>query len=200
MVTPTEKTTASFDNSHAGYRTLNLSNYLNNRGTTSYDERACGGFNIWGNSFLSDDLPSFGEEIEFETIPYILQRIGKDKNDNVVCVGQKLTFPKTHLSGINLIAASERCNVGRFLLVCDGSTDGEISIGVSDFWPEAPANFGNRLFVRGNCLHYPKHRQVNMYPSLWTASGSANNILTDTLILPDNPAIHVFAITLEVPQ
>lgn len=191
----------NIDNS-SKFKSVCLDEVLNNRGVTDESDKGDGGINIWGNSFSKNNLPEFGLKASHGKIPFTFQKSAKTGFDNVVCRAQQIKFGPTKISSLHFLAISERSNVAKICITHAGSILEILSVGVSDFWPDAPPNFGNELFLRGKCLHYPKHIQDNMHPSIWYAASNLQNtgIEADGLLLPDNPAIHIFAITLESPQ
>ena len=78
----------------------------------------------------------------------------------------------------------------------DGSIDPEW-LRVSDFWPETPGRFGERESLRCVSLHYPRHVQAPMGPVIWRERVPVpREVPLAAIRFPDNPAIHVFALTL----
>jgi len=179
------------------YRVIGLNDFHNNRGTTHDHEKHLGRLNIWGNSLPREDLPPLGQEYLKDEVPFILSAEPVHGFDNVVCRGQSIPLPSAQVHALHVIGVAERRNVGHFVLSHEGRVTAALEIGFSDFWPEAPANFGNSLIVRMGCLHYPRHRQQNMHPSLWSARAEAGGVPADRLTLPDNPALHLFALTID---
>ena len=176
---------------------VDLRSYFDNRGITSEQNLAVGEFNIWFNSYPAEELPEPGNTVEIGAVPYLFPAPNADGKDNFRCSGQRIGLPLGDYDWIYLLAAAERRSEDFvYLHYADGSTDPEW-LRVSDFWAETPAHFGERHCIRCTCLHYPRHVQRKMGPAIWACRVPVPR-LTElvALRLPDNPAIHIFALTL----
>jgi hypothetical protein len=178
---------------------VDLSRYFNNRGITRHDDLSGGAFNIWGNTFPAEELPG-GPRISSGGLPFRFPAHGP-AGDNLRCAGQLLDLPSGRYDWIYLLAAAERRTEDSALLhYADGSVDPEW-LRVSDFWPQTPCRFGEAESLRCNGLHYPRHVQAPMGPVIWRERVPVPRESPLTAIrFPDNPAIHVFALTLTHEQ
>ncbi|MFL6138264.1 MAG: hypothetical protein ACJ74O_10740 [Frankiaceae bacterium] len=176
---------------------VDVETHFNNRGITAPDQLARGQFNIWDNSFPANELPSPGGTIQLGAIPFRFPAQRPDGADNFRCVGQLIDVPPGAYDWIYLLAASERRSEdAMYLHYADGTVDPEW-LRVSDFWAETPAHFGEQEGLHCTALHYPRHIQRRMGPSIWrTRVPVPRETDLAALHMPDNPAIHVFAITL----
>jgi hypothetical protein len=174
---------------------VDLSSYFDNRGITRRDDLSGGAFNIWSNTFPAGELPS-GPVIISGGLRFRFPDSGP-AGDNLRCTGQLLEVPPGRYEWIYLLAAAERRTEDSVLLhFSDGSVDPEW-LRVSDFWPETPGRFGEQESLRCRSLHYPRHVQAPMGPAIWRERVPVprESVLT-AVRFPDNPAIHVFALTL----
>lgn len=176
---------------------VNLRKYFDNRGITSADQLAEGEFNIWFNSFPADELPPPGSRTVLGSIPFLFPAPNHHHKDNFRCAGQRIELPPGRYDWIYLLAASERRSEDLvYLHYADRSVDPEW-LRVSDFWAETPPRFGEQASLRCTKLHYPRHIQQRMGPTIWrTRVPVPREIELAALHLPDNSAIHIFAITL----
>lgn len=174
---------------------VDLSRYFNNRGITTSDDLAGGAFNIWSNTFPADELPG-GPTVRSGRVPFCFPGQGQG-GDNLRCAGQLIDLPPGRYAWIYLLAAAERRTEDNVLLhYADGAVDPEW-LRVSDFWPQTPARFGERHSLHCHSLHYPRHVQAPMGPAIWRERVPAPRESALTAVrLPDNPAIHIFALTL----
>nr|BAV57447.1 hypothetical protein [Streptomyces sp. SANK 60404] len=175
---------------------LDLTAFADNVGVTSPDRLSEGAFNIWGNTFPADELPK-GGPVDIHGIPFRFPAVGTGQPDNVRCAGQFIDVPVGRYDWIHVLAAAERRTEDFVRLhYTDGAVDPEW-LRVSDFWPETASRFGESAAVSCTRLHYPRHIQRSMGPTLWRQRVAVPREQDLSAIrLPDNPAIHIFAMTL----
>ncbi len=174
---------------------VDLTAYFDNTGITRRDDLSGGGFNIWSNTFPAEELPQ-GPVIDVGGLPFRFPCRGPG-GDNLRCAGQLIEVPPQRYDWLYLIAAAERRTEDSVLLhYADGAIDPEW-LRVSDFWPETPGRFGERETLCCVSLHYPRHVQAPMGPAIWRERVPVPREQPLAAIrLPDNPAIHIFALTL----
>jgi hypothetical protein len=178
-------------------RLVDLESYFDNRGITSETDLATGEFNIWFNSFPAEELPPPGNFIEVGAVPFLFPAPNAQGKDNFRCSGQLIELPPGDYDWIYLLAVAERRSEDFvYLHYADGATDPEW-LRVSDFWAETPAHFGEQHYLRCTCLHYPRHVQRKMGSAIWSCPVPVPRLTPLAAIrLPDNPAIHIFALSL----
>ena len=179
------------------HTTVDLRAHFDNRGITGRDELAQGGFNIWDNTFPAEELPPPGGTVEVGGVPFRFPDPGAERRDNLRCAGQLVALPPGRYDWIYLLAAAERRSEDFvYLHYAGGAVDPEW-LRVSDFWAETPAHFGERAGLRCTELHYPRHVQYRMGPAIWrTRVPVPRETDLAAVRLPDNSAIHLFAVTL----
>jgi hypothetical protein len=177
---------------------LELRPHLDNIGITRADDLAGGAFNIWSNTFPAEHLPPVDADgcVEVGGLPFRFPATGCGP-DNVRCAGQHVAVPAGRYDWIHLLAGAERRTEDPLLLhFADGNTDPEW-LRVPDFWPQTPPHFGVADGVVFPVMHYPRHVQRDMAPAIWRVRVAVPRESELVGIhLPDNPAIHVFAVTL----
>jgi hypothetical protein len=181
---------------------VDLRPYLNNRGRTPLDALQLGELNVWRNSLPADELPLPGDLFDVQGVPFRLDEIrdASDRRgaDNVRCLRQMVHVPRGRYDWLYVLATAERRTEDLlYLHFQDGAVDAEW-LRISDFWEGALAHFGEIAAFRLTRMHYPRHADSRMRPTLWRqrVAISRSAILT-AIRLPDNPAIHLFAWTLE---
>jgi hypothetical protein len=170
---------------------------FDNRGLTRRDELSRGGFNIWDNTYPAEELPEPGGTTLVGGLPFLFPAPDADGRDNLRCAGQLIALPPGRYDWIYLLGAAERRSEDAVHLhYADGAVDPEW-LRVSDFWAETPAHFGESAGLSCTVLHYPRHVQARMGPSIWRCRVPVPRETGLTALrLPDNPAIHLFALTL----
>ncbi len=176
---------------------VDLASYFDNLGITGETDLGSGEFNIWFNSFPAEELPPPGNITRIGGIPFLFPAPSVSGKDNFRCSGQLIDLPHGRYDWIYLLGAAERRSEDfLYLHYADGSADPEW-LRVSDFWAETPAHFGEQHCLRCTCLHYPRHVQRRMGPAIWCCRVPVPRLTELTgLRLPDNPAIHIFALSL----
>lgn len=174
---------------------IDLSRHLDNTGSTWADNLDGGAFNIWCNTFPAEELPPDGL-VEVGGIPFRLAGRTRGRPDNLRCGRQLLAVPPGRYDWIHVLAAAERRTEDLLLLhYATGAVDPEW-IRISDFWPETPPRFDETPALRFSRMHYPRHVQHNMLPVIWNQRVPVPRQQDLAGIrLPDNPAIHLFAVT-----
>jgi hypothetical protein len=177
---------------------IDLSPLLDNVGTSTSADTSAGRFNVWGNSFAAEDLPTPGSVVRVDAVPFTIPPVGTGAPDNVRCAGQYLALPDgpADADWIHLLAAGERRVEDELALhFADGSVDFE-PVRVSDFWAAPPAFGETRAFA--TLMNYPIHTQFGVPASLWAQRVPVTRRAPLIgLGLPHNLALHIFAATLQ---
>jgi hypothetical protein len=175
---------------------VELTGLFDNVGIAASRWPTVGGFNVWANTFPAEELPEPGSIVDVGGVTFRFPAAATGEPDNIRCRGQAVAVPAGRHDWIYALAAAERRSEDEVQL---HYADGRIRrqwLRVSDFWPQTPARFGELVAFRCDRMLYPRHSQPNMAPVIWrcripvTIAGAVR-----TLVLPDNPAIHVFALT-----
>ncbi|MFI2209278.1 hypothetical protein [Streptomyces sp. NPDC020141] len=179
-------------------RVIDLGTHFDATGITAPDRLADGAFNVWSNSFPAGELPRPGSLVNVHGLPFAFPAPNGRGHDNLRCARQLIGVPAGRYDFIHVLAAAERRTEDEVgLHYADGSVDHEW-LRVSDFWPETASRFGERPAFTCGVLHYPRHVQRGMSPTIWRQRVAAPRESDLRAIrLPDNPAIHVFAMTLQ---
>ncbi len=178
-----------------GFRTVDLAAAANNIAVSPASDTGSGNFNVWGNSFAAEHLPT--GPVVVHGVPFELPAFASGRPDNVRCDGQYIAVPEGRYDWIYLLAASERRAQDDVPVhFADGHVDLE-PLRVSDFW-HAPPVFGEQQAFVSPVMHYPHHVQPNVSAMLWQQRVPVTRRAPVIGIsMPRNIAIHVFAVTLQ---
>ena len=176
---------------------VDLRGWFDNRGVTAESDLAGGGFNVWSNTFPAEDLPADGSRVQVGDVSFEFPARGDTGADNLRCAGQLIPLPPGRYDWLYLLAAAERRTEDLLHLhYADGAVDPEW-LRVSDFWPQTADRFGARQAWRCTSMHYPRHVQRGVDPVIWRHRVPVpRHAELAAVRLPDNPAAHIFAITL----
>ncbi|MGH8933690.1 MAG: hypothetical protein ACRDZO_24425 [Egibacteraceae bacterium] len=177
------------------YCPVALDDWLDNRGTSHPERTGEGAFNLWGNSLPADELPPPGARVHVGGVPFVFPSVS-GAGDNLRCARQLIPVPAGDYDWLYVLAAAERRTEDLVLLhFADGSVDPEW-LRVSDFWPDTPPRFGERLAFRCTRMHYPRHLQRGFGPTIWRQRVPVSREAPLAAVrLPDNSALHLFALT-----
>lgn len=179
---------------------VDLSPHFNNDGISYASNPADGSFNLWGSTYPAEELPPSLSTVDIDGVPFRFPPKEDGRLNNVLCAGQLVEVPPAVYDWLYLLAASERRTEDWvYLHYASGAVDPEW-LRVSDWWPEAPARFGEVVAFRASVLHYPRHVQAGMRPTIWRqrVPVTRHEVLM-TVRLPDNASMHIFAATLVPP-
>lgn len=183
------------------FRTVALEFHFNCVGIEPGRRPGTGAFNIWRNAFPAEDLPESGAEVEVGGVPFRFPPTGGGRPDNIRCRGQRIGLPWRSLDWLYVLAAAERRTEDAVTIRYADGAERRQWLRVSDFWPETAPRFGERLAFRTSSMLYPHHVDERMAPAIWrqrvpvTIPGDVVSVT-----LPDNPAMHVFALTLRAAE
>ncbi|MFI5496369.1 hypothetical protein [Actinoplanes sp. NPDC051859] len=176
---------------------IDLRSFFDNRGLQPPETAGDYGFNVWSNTFPAEELPPPGTAVEVAGITFAFPTAPAPGGDNIRCRGQLVPVTAGRWDWVYLIGAAERRTEDRVELhYADGSIRAAW-LRMSDFWPETPAGFGEPLAFRTQALRYPRHTHRDHAPAIWQQRVPVTEPDPLTAVrLPDNPAMHVFAITM----
>jgi hypothetical protein len=185
------------DTTTDAYVPVDLSGVFDNDAISFGRRPGDGGFNVWGNTFPAEWLPEGGSLVEVGGVPFRFPPTADEEANNVVCDGQLIEVGPGRFDWIHVLAAAERrAEDWAYLHFADGSVDPEW-LRVSDFWPGPGPRFGEVEAFRCPVMHYPHHVQPNLGPVMWRQRIPVTRQRPLRAIrLPENRAIHVFAMTL----
>ncbi|MFL6139299.1 MAG: hypothetical protein ACJ74O_16060 [Frankiaceae bacterium] len=178
-----------------GYRAVDLGAHLDCVGIEPTRRPGRAAFNVWSNAFPLEELPC-GSVVRIGDVPFRMPPADGARPDNLRCRGQRIELPAGRADFLHVLAAAERRSEDPLTVhYADGTTRSHW-LRVSDFWPETPPRFGEAPALRTSALLYPNHVDTRMSPAIWAervpvAVPSGATAVT----LPDNPAIHVLAMT-----
>jgi hypothetical protein len=181
----------------ASCRPVELSRRFDGFGITSAADPAAGAFDVSGSSFPAEDLPRGPALVEVDGVVFRFPDAELGQPDNLRCRGQRLELPVGLYDWIYVLAASERRSEDPLVLEHAAGCTSRQWLRVSGFWPESGARFGELLAFRCRALHARGGVRRTMAPTIWRARvGVPLRRPLRALRLPENPAVHLFALTL----
>lgn len=183
---------------------VDLSPYWNNDGISWEMNRTDGDLDGAGMTFPAEALPAAMKTTELCGVTMLFPDTTDGALNNVSMAGQQIGVPRGQYCLIHVLGVSEGGSFREDVVLeyKDGSTDGE-TLGLTDCRPHwGKLKFDEQAAIRFDEMHFPPgdpHR--NRAPGIcgmWlqTLKVDARKELF-AVQLPDNPAMHVFAMTLQ---
>lgn len=182
------------------YEVVELDAHFDGDGISYAHDRRDGSFNVWGNTFPAETLPPSGAIIAVGGVPFEFPNKDDGALNNLSCAGQVIDVTPGVYEWIYVLAASERRSEDPIALhYVSGAVEHEW-LRVSDFWPQTAPRFGELEAIRCPYMHYPRHTQEGFGPVIWRQRVAVTRPESlARIVLPDNVAIHVFAMTMARP-
>jgi hypothetical protein len=179
-------------------RLVELAPHMNSVGIEPTERPGNGAFNIWHNTFPIEELPRPGSTPVVGGVRFRFPLADGVRPDNIRCRGQSIELPVDRADWLHFLAAAERRTEDELTVHYADGTARSQWLRVSDFWPETEPWFGELLAFRTSAMLYPNHVDARMPPSIWRQRvpvAVPDGVVAVTL--PDNPAIHIFALTVD---
>lgn len=179
------------------YYPLPLTHYYNNNGF-SYDiEQRIGNFTTFGSSYPGDEIPD-QSDLMIEDIPFIFPDAQATFN-NIELENQRLSVPEHHYTAMSILGAAD-----------NGSYDEEIQYHLNDRlvyqmplaltnWTDHMPKYNEKVVYRCSGIYTQKGALLtSKQTTIWLQTLLFDRpIHINTIVLPDNPCMHLFAITLK---
>lgn len=185
------------------YSILDLSKYYNNKlifdNNAYIKHRKDGGSNSKG-LLKAELLPKPTEKIIINHIPYVFPNTSPKKDDSISCQEQKVCIPHSNYKSINILGLGRSYDYGdtiKLIFADNGFEDVDIYF---KNWTKNEEQFSYDFKLSEQCKvaletkNYD-HALRSIYYNNCEIKNT-NKILT-SIILPYNPYINIFAITLE---
>ncbi|MBE3583404.1 MAG: hypothetical protein IMX01_04735 [Limnochordaceae bacterium] len=177
---------------------VDLSGQFNQDGIGTAANPADGNFDGVGWNLAAETLPPAGKVTKLAGVDWLMPSYLEGELNNIQAKGQMITLPEGQYSGLYILAtATGGGQTGKLTLqYADGSTQA-VDIRVSD-WCGDPS-FGEEVALKMP-YRYDRQGQTGPEPRLFRLwwNIDANKQLTG-VTLPNNPSIHILAISLGLP-
>lgn len=170
---------------------------MNNQGFSHLNDIDKGELTHVGTSIPAEKI-RFNENTKVNSVPFKFMR-NKDNKDNVELEGQLIQFPSSNVRKIHFLSLS--CYGSYFQevkLLNDNNPVSQSYLYTTELAMEAPEYEQIYKGISFDYLHNRKGEIPNLQGNIWHSYidiGSTREI--NQIKFEDNPAIHIFAITLE---
>ncbi len=195
---------------------LDLSTHFNNTGIAPDGRPAAGGLDGMGTSFRAESLPAPGATIVSEGTPFLFPGRDRESNDNIACEAQEIPLPPGPWETLHVLGMCDwRAFEEPLRLKAPDGTCLETRLGLSDAPRYQGLQYGERVAL--SCPLTAPDTSIPLSSLIGTPPPGAGYEMKETrieagiwhqvirlhgprplsgLVLPDNPSMHLFALTL----
>lgn len=184
---------------------LDLTPYFNNDGISFDDNRGDGDFAGLGVTYPAEDLPPSNALVVCLGVPFRFPDKRDGRNNNISMEGQRISVSQARFANLFLLGAAEENSledVIRFVYV--SGRQHETPLGLSSWRLRHDLKYGERVAIECRGYHFLTHDVhtdlLGVDYGIWlqTVAIDPTECLA-AIELPDNPGMHVFAMTLQWP-
>ena len=185
------------------FELLDLSTYFNQDGISSDEDRTDGDFAGTGRTYPAEDLPSSNSILRCDNVLFRFPDKRDGAKNNIALEGQRIPVPMHPYESLHLLGVSAGTSLEdtvRFFFA-DGVSE-EAFLGLSSSRRGHDLKYGERVAIQCTGFHYPSRHvytdKLDLIYGIWMQTvpvRSYKPLLT--IQLPDNPGMHVFALTLQ---
>jgi len=183
-----------------GFFAVDLASLINNDGITSEADRKDADFDQWKQSFPAEDLPEAGNfEPKDAKVLFLFPAKDPGKKNNVACSGQRVPLEGKAKQLLFLAAATDGNQEAKVTIeYADGQAQADLKVtdwcGQAAFGEKAGVVCRGRIATdaggKGEMAKENKECRIWVVPVALAAERELKSIT-----LPDNPKIHLFALT-----
>lgn len=184
---------------------LDIASCFNNTGFSFDSNRAGGDFDSYGQTFPAEELPASNEVFVSGDVPFLFPEKMSGPGDNISLAGQRISTPVGCFAWAHFLGASEGGSFKDQITFDYGPFSVKSEIGFTDYF-ESESVFGDLGSVICSHYHTAAGNSVGNYdseihPVIWQQKLRTNELKPlRSILLGDNPCIHIFSITLEKPR
>ncbi|HET7558326.1 MAG TPA: ABC transporter substrate-binding protein [Limnochordia bacterium] len=177
------------------YQPVDITKLYNNNGISTLKDPSKASLDGGCCSLAGEALPDGGKVQTIAGIPFNFPKIGDTLKDNIAANGKALDLPNGKYNAIYLLATA--VNGGQSGLATANYTDGsksKILLGISDWC--GSASFGEKNGPRPDYRHNAKGKTTPSCGMYVQGVGLDSGKTLDSITLPDDDNMHIFAVTL----
>lgn len=180
-----------------GCLVLSLDEYFNNKGFDYLDNIYRADFTLAGHFYLINNYNDKKNIWCIDNILYNMNRIYSEKYDNISCEGQSLIVNKADYSYVHILGAAEFGGSTDIMKFEYEDVNEEIIFEFTDYIFEP--QYGEKIAWKGQGVYCNENGECEIMQQtlyLYTKSYKIRKSVLKHIVLPINPSMHIFAITL----
>ena len=199
-----------------GQITVDIASYFNNAGIASFCDPAADGLDGMGTIFRTEGLPVSGATVDCNGTQFAFPDKSDSVRDNIACEAQEVSLPVGYYRAIHILGLCDwRATAETILLHSPDGSCTQATLGLSDASHYKGLQYGEREAFTGQLItpdglipHVflfgitPPGKGRQMYEThieagIWhQVIELKETLLLSHLVMPDNPSMHIFALTL----
>lgn len=182
------------------YYSLPLYQYYNNKGftyLTEQSEQRIGNFTTFGSSYPGEELPD-QTSVMIEQIPFLFPDAQSVVN-NIELENQSLGVPHHRYTGMYVLGAADNGSYEEDIQYFSNHTlMSTVSLNLTN-WTDEHSRYHEQVAFRCSGICTQKGSLLTSKPTtIWLQRLLFEHAIDiDTIVLPDNPCMHIFSITLQ---
>lgn len=186
---------------YGAYFVIDLGSYFNSDVISSDANRSDGDFNGVGETYPEEDLPASNSIVECYNVVFRFPDKGDGLNNNISLEGQHIAIPKYRYDRLYLLGAAEG-NLEDMVTFKTADGGQQVAfLGLSGWHKRNHLQYGERVAITCSGYHCPAHHvftdRLGVGYGIWMQQihicPSGQLVAIE---LPENPGMHVFAMTL----
>lgn len=181
----------------AKYYPLPLSTYYNNNGFSYELEQRIGNFTTFGSSYPGDEIPKQTDVI-IEEIPFLFPDAQSTFN-NLELENQQLDIPADYYTAMFILGAADNGSYQEDIEYYLNDTLVEQTSLALTNWTDHMPKYQEQVVYRCSGIYTQKGALLtSKQTTIWLQTLSFEHPLhMNRIVLPDNPCMHIFSITLQ---
>ncbi|WP_339298192.1 hypothetical protein MKY92_26365 [Paenibacillus sp. FSL R5-0623] len=178
------------------YCPLPLEEHYNNNGFSYLDTNQIGNFTTFGSSYPGDELPD-QENVQWRDVPFHFP-LRRQAFNNIELDRQRIPVPLDLYSTLYILGAADNGSYHEFIdFERAGERMGRASLDLTN-WTETSPHYNEEIMFQCSGMCTQKGILLtSKQPIIWFQQITLEEPISfDKILLPDNPCMHIFALTL----
>ncbi len=181
---------------------LDLTGHFNNDGISSDEDRTDGDFTGTGQTFPEEDLPPSNSRVTYSGVPFTFPDKSDGALNNISLEGQRLFVSKGYYERFFILGAADVTSLEDSLaVVSEQGMHHDLPLQLSSWRLGRNLKYGEIPAIRCSGFHFPSQHvnteRLDVTYGIWMQTILLPRIPITSILLPDNPGMHIFALTLE---
>jgi alpha-L-fucosidase 2 len=183
------------------FQVVELTSYCNNDGISSDADRSDGDFTGTGQTYPEEDLPPSNSLFKCGEVPFIFPDKSDGKFNNISLEGQGLPIETERNQRLRILGAADLSLEDRIVLNTNQGIQHELPLRLSSWRLGRDLKYGEVPAILCSGFHFPSQHvyteRLDLAYGIWMQTIPLPDEQANALVLPDNPGMHIFALTLE---
>ena len=181
---------------------FDLTEHFNNDGISSDQDRTDGDFTGTGQTYPEEDLPPSNTRVSYGGVPFAFPDKSDGALNNISLEGQRLFVTERCYERLFILGAADVTSLEDRMVVASGQeTHHDLPLQLSSWRLGRNLKYGELPAIKCSGFHFPSQHvsteKLDITYGIWMQTISLPRITVTSILMPDNPGMHIFALTLE---